>query len=166
MTVKATSITGVTLTITRVFDAPLERVWQVWTDPVEIKKWWGPEGFSAPHIKNDFRVGGKAHYCMRGPKGSEWDKDMWSMGIYKEIVPMKKIVVTDQFADAAGNPIDPKEFGMPGEWPEEMLVTITFEEAGPGKTKLTLVHEGHPKEMVDMAKQGWNQSLDKFAAAL
>ena len=57
-------------------------------------------------------------------------------------------------------------YGMPGEWPEEMLVTVTFEDAGPGKTRMTLVHKGHPAEMAGDANTGWNQSLDKLAAAL
>jgi uncharacterized protein YndB with AHSA1/START domain len=54
-----------------------------------------------------------------------------------------------------------------GDWPEEdMVVTVTFEDAGPGKTKLTLRHEGHPTSIADDATQGWNQSLDKFEAVL
>ncbi len=47
-----------------------------------------------------------------------------------------------------------------------MVVTVTFEDAGPGKTKLTLRHEGHPTSIADDATQGWNQSLDKFEAVL
>jgi len=155
-----------TIHITRIFDAPREKVWQVWTEPEHITKWWGPKDFTAPAGKNDLRVGGKFHYCMRGPAGSEFDKDMWSTGTYREIIPMEKIVVTDNFADAEGNVVSPKDFGMPGKWPEEMVVTVTFEDAGEGKTKLTLTHSGHPQEMADMAKAGWNESLDKFAAAL
>lgn len=155
-----------TLHITRTFDAPLERVWQAWTSAQEMKQWWGPKDFTAPHIHMDFRVGGKFHGAMHGPAGSEFDKDMWSGGEYKEIIPMQKIVSTDYFADEHGNKISPKEFGMPGEWPEEMVVTVTFEDLGNGKTKLTLVHEGHAEEMADMAEQGWNETLDKFEAIL
>jgi hypothetical protein len=55
---------------------------------------------------------------------------------------------------------------MPGEWPEEMRVTVTFEDMGDGKTKLTLKHEGHPAEMSKDATQGWNESLDKFESVL
>ena len=152
--------------ITRIFNAPREKVWKAWTEPEHLKKWWGPKDFTAPHIKTDLRPGGKFLYCMRGPAGSEFDKDMWSGSTFKEIIPMEKIVATDHFADEHGNVVSPKDFGMPGEWPEEMVVTATFEDAGPGKTKLTLVHTGHSVEMADMAKGGWNESLDKFAAAL
>ncbi len=79
---------------------------------------------------------------------------------------MEKIVATDHFADEQGNEVSPKDYGMPGEWPEEMIVTVTFEDAGPGKTKLTLLHTGHSADMADMATAGWNQSLDKFEAIL
>lgn len=155
-----------TLVITRVFDAPRARVWDVWTDPEHVKKWWGPKDFTAPHAESDLREGGRYLYAMRGPAGSEFDKDMWSGGTYKEVVPMEKIVATDHFTDEKGNPISPKDLGMPGEWPEEMIVTVTFEDTEDGKTKVTIVHEGHPAEMADMAEAGWNQSLDKFATAL
>ena len=154
------------INIIRIFNAPLDRVWEVWTEPEELKKWWGPKDFTAPHVKIDFRVGGKYLYAMHGPAGSPFDKDMWSGGTYEEIIPMEKIVVSDQFVDEHGNPISPKEVGMPGEWPESMRVTVTFEDMGNGTTKLMLKHEGHPPEMADMATMGWNQSLDKFEAAL
>lgn len=152
--------------ITRIFDAPVERVWKAWTDPVEAMKWWGPKDFTSPMCKIDLRVGGKYLFCMHGPAGSPFDKDMWSAGEYKEIVPMKKIVATDHFADEKGNYVSPKDFGMPGEWPDEMIVTTTFESLPGNKTKLTLEHLGHPVEMEKDATMGWNQSLDKFAAAL
>ena len=155
-----------TVHIERIFDAPRAKVWEAWTNPEHIKKWWGPKDFTAPHATNDLRVGGKNHYCMHGPAGTEFDKDMWSVGEYKEIIPMEKIVCTDYFADAEGNKMTPEEFGMPGKWTEEMVVTVTFEDTPDGKTKLTLIHTGHPVEMADMAQAGWNESLDKFAAIL
>lgn len=154
------------IVITRILNAPRERVWKAWTDPAEAKKWWGPKDFTSPAGTIDLRVGGKYHLCMRGPAGTEFDKDMWSGGIYKEVIPMEKIVATDHFMDEKGNIISPKDYGMPGDWPEEMEVTVTFEDAGEGKTKLTLVHKGHPSDIADMANEGWNQSLDKFEAIL
>ncbi len=154
-----------TITITRTFDAPRERVWEAFTNPDEVKKWWGPEGFSAPSAKSDLRVGGTFVYAMKGPPGSEWDKTNYSGGEYLEIVPNEKLVVTDNFTDEQGNKIDPATIGMPGEW-GDMKVTVTFEDAGEGKTKLTLVHEGHPAEMAKDAESGWSSSLDKFAKIL
>ncbi len=74
--------------ITRIFDAPRARVWEVWTDPKHIKQWWGPEHFTCPAAKINLKVGGTYLYCMNGPKGTEFDKDMWSTGTFKEIIPM------------------------------------------------------------------------------
>ena len=74
--------------ITRIFDAPRQRVWKAWTEPEEVRKWWAPKGFSAPHIRIDFRVGGKFVYCMRGAGFDGAVKDFWNTGHHLEIVPM------------------------------------------------------------------------------
>jgi uncharacterized protein YndB with AHSA1/START domain len=149
------------LLITRVFDAPLDKVWKAWTDPDEIKKWWGPAQFTAPSIENDFRVGGKYLYSMRGPDGQEY----WSTGVYREIVPMERIVVTDSFADENGNVVPASHYGMT-DFPMETEITVTFADLD-GKTELTLKHSGMPAgEMGEQAEAGWNQSLDKFAEAI
>jgi uncharacterized protein YndB with AHSA1/START domain len=155
------------LIITRVFDAPRERVWKAWTDPEEVKKWWGPKGFTAPVIQVDFRVGGKYLYCMRGavtPGGKE--QDFWSTGVYREIVPMERIVVTDSFADEKGNKVPASYYGMQGEgWPLELTVEEIFEEQD-GKTTLTLRHAGFPSDQIEGARAGWSTSLDKLAESL
>jgi uncharacterized protein YndB with AHSA1/START domain len=71
--------------IKRTFDAPRELVWQAWTDPETMMRWWGPKGFTSPTCEIDFRVGGKALNCMRSPDGT----DYWSTGVYREIVPLR-----------------------------------------------------------------------------
>jgi uncharacterized protein YndB with AHSA1/START domain len=150
------------LTITRVFDAPRELVWSAFTDPVQLSRWWGPKDFTAPVWTTDFRVGGRYHYCMRGPDGTNY----WGTGVYREIVPLERIVYTDSFSDDHGNPIPASQLGFEGDWPMEMLVTLTFEDA-PRGTKFTLRHEGLPAgAMRDMAGTGWNESFDKLAALL
>lgn len=160
------------IVIERIFDAPREMVWKAWTDPEIVKKWWGPEGFTAPSTKVDLRVGGKYIYAMRGPEGSEWDRIMYSSGIYKEIVPNEKLVVTDYFSDSEGNKIDPKDYGMPDNTPDEMQVIVRFEDAGKEKTKLSIIYPKPESEEQFQAmlksgmKEGWNSSLDKFAASL
>jgi uncharacterized protein YndB with AHSA1/START domain len=154
------------LVIERVFDASVEKVWEAWTEPERIKKWWGPRDFTAPSIKNDFREGGKYLYCMHGPAGTEFDKDFWSTGVYKEIVPMQKIVATDSFADEQGNKVPATHYGMSEDFPMELLLTVSFEEID-DKTRLVLRHEGFPAgEDREGAAQGWNQSLDKLAESL
>lgn len=150
------------IVITRIFDAPRELVWKAWTDPERVKRWWGPKGFTAPVCKIDLRVGGKYLYCMRSPEG----KDYWSTGVYREIVPLERIVSTDSFADEKGNVVPASYYGMSGEWPLELLVTVTFEEHE-GRTRLTLRHVGFPAgENSKLAQQGWNESFDKLAESL
>ncbi len=109
------------LIITRTFDAPRDLVWKAWTDPEYYKKWWGPKYFTAPIGKLDLRVGGKYLSCMRGPDG----RDYWSTGVYREIIPLEKLVMTDSFADEKGNVVPASHYGMAGEFPLELLVTLT-----------------------------------------
>ena len=147
------------LTITRVFDAPREKVWKAWTAPEEVKKWWGPKNFTAPVSKIDLRVGGKYLSCMRGPDG----KDYWSTGVYRELVPMERIVVTDSFADEKGNVVPASHYGMTGDFPLELLVTVTFEELD-NRTKIILRHEGIPSGVMrELTETGWSESFDKLA---
>lgn len=156
------------VTITRVFDAPVEKVWAAWTDPEQIEKWWGPKDFTAPHIQTDFRVGGKYLYAMHGPAGTEFDRDMWSTGTYQEIIPLKKIVYTDSFADAKGNAVSPETYGMRG-LSDVMHVTVEFKPIeGGSKTELKLTHVGAPagSEHARNMEAGWNESLDKLAESV
>jgi uncharacterized protein YndB with AHSA1/START domain len=151
------------LIITRIFDAPPELVWKAWTEPQHFKKWWGPKDYTSPHCKMDLKVGGRYHACMRSAEGQEF----WSSGTYREIEPMKKIVFTDSFADAEGNLVPASYYKMPGEWPMEMLVSITFEALADSKTKMTLRHSGLPAgQMLEMTGSGWNESFDKLAESL
>ncbi|SYZ74495.1 conserved hypothetical protein [Candidatus Zixiibacteriota bacterium] len=148
------------LVLSRTFDAPPEMVFRAWTEPDYLTRWWGPKMFTCPTAKVDLRVGGKYLICMRGPDG----KDYWSTGVYREIVPKKKIVCTDSFADEKGNVVPSTHYGMSPEMPMEMLVTVAFE-AAKGKTKFTLHHAGIAN-MSDIDRknmnQGWNEMLDKL----
>jgi uncharacterized protein YndB with AHSA1/START domain len=155
-----TEATQQDLVIERVLDAPREKVWQAWTDPDEIKKWWGPKDFTAPSIESDFREGGTYLWAMQSPDGQVY----WSTGTFHEIVPMERLVVTDSFADEEGNVVPPSHYGMAGDHPMEGRVTVTFDDVG-GKTKLTVRYEGMaPSETRDLAESGWNETLDKLAA--
>ena len=151
------------LVIKRTFNAPREKVCDAWTKPELVKCWWGPEGFTAPFAKIDLIVGGKYLFSMRSPEGV----DYWSTGEYQEIKPPERIVYTDSFSDSEGNVVPAAEQGLPGDWPERLLVTLTFEDAGPGKTDLTLSTSGIPDaENRDLTMQGWNGSLDKLENCL
>jgi uncharacterized protein YndB with AHSA1/START domain len=151
------------LVIERVFDAPREEVWEAWTNPEQVKKWWGPKDFTAPSVQSDFREGGTYLWAMESPDGQVY----WSTGTFREIVPQERLVVTDSFADEEGNVVPASHYGMPGDFTLEMEVTVTFEDVDDGKTKLTLRHEGMPAtEIGQQAEGGWNESLDKLAALL
>jgi uncharacterized protein YndB with AHSA1/START domain len=152
------------LVIERVLDAPREKVWDAWTNPEQVKKWWGPKDFTAPSIRSDFREGGTYLWAMQGPDGQVY----WSTGTFREIVPHERLVVTDSFADEKGNVVPASHYGMPGDFPLEMEVVVTFEDVQDGKTKLTLRHGGMPAgtEEGAQAEAGWNQTLDKLEALL
>ncbi len=160
------------IAVERVFDAPPELVWRAWTEPQMIKSWWGPEGFSAPSIKVDLKIGGKYVFAMHGPAGSEWDRDMYSAGIYKEIVPNKKMVVTDYFSDGQGNMMEPADYGQDANFPKVMTATVLFEETPGGGTLLSIVYpEPDRKEQREAVrksgmKEGWKSSLNKLEKCL
>jgi uncharacterized protein YndB with AHSA1/START domain len=157
---------GRELIITRILDAPRESVWKAWTEPEAVKQWWGPKNFTAPHISIDLRVGGRFVFCMRGAGLDGVVKDYWNAGEHRKIVPLKKLVTTLSFADEQGRPVPASYYGMPGKWPKEILVTVTFESSKSEKTKLTVREAGVPREVAELARLGWEQQLDKLADAL
>ena len=144
--------------VERVFDAPRELVWQAWAEPEHFKRWYGPTGFTVPTCEIDFRVGGRRLCGMRSPDGFE----MFSTGVYQEIVPLDRFVFTDSFADKDGNVV-PMRDGHP----VETIVTVTLEDLGDGKTKMTLRQSGWADpDMAGHAGGGWSQAFDKLEAAL
>jgi uncharacterized protein YndB with AHSA1/START domain len=133
-----------------------------------LKLWWGPKHFTAPVVKIDFRVGGKYLLCMEGTVPNMGKIKAWSTGTYKEIIPMKKIVVTDSFSDEKGNIVSATAYGMEG-FLLEMEVIIVFQEAARGKTKMTLKYPsvGNINQLTfSNMYQGWNQSFDKLEESL
>lgn len=146
------------LYITKAFNARRSELWKAWTEPESVTKWWGPRNFTAPFVKNNLEEGGTYLYCMRSPEG----EDVWSTGTYKKIVPMEEIVSTDSFADEEGNIVPASDYGISGDWPLELKVTVTFQDED-GKTKLSIQHQGFPdKENKDLAEAGWKESLEKL----
>jgi uncharacterized protein YndB with AHSA1/START domain len=137
------------LTITRIFDAPRELVFRMWTDPVHMAQWWGPRSFTNPVCELDARPGGAILIHMRAPNGNIFPMG----GEFREIVSPERIVFTT-FVD-----------GPDGRILEGHNV-VTFEDSG-GKTKLTV--QARAAGFVELAKQmlagmeaGWTQSLDKL----
>jgi uncharacterized protein YndB with AHSA1/START domain len=148
--------------ITRVLNAPRELVWKAWTDPQHFMQWWGPKDYTCPFCEIDLRVGGKYLNCMRSPEGKEY----WSTGVYREIIPMERLVFTDCFADEQGNVVPASHYGLSSDFPLEMLVVLTLEDLG-GKTRMVLEHIGVPTGPdSDGTQQGWSESFDKLVESL
>ena len=148
------------MVITRVLSAPRDLVFKAWTEPERLMRWWAPKGCTTPFCKVDLRVGGAFHYCMRMPEG----QDIWGIGVYREIVEPERIVFTDAFANAEGNPVPPAHYGMSASHPAETLVTVTFAEHE-GRTKLTLRHSIlESVEERGGTQQGWTEMFDQLAA--
>ncbi len=116
--------------ITRVFDAPRERVWNAFTDADHLKHWWGPKGFTMQTIKLDLRPGGVFHYSMRSPDGRE----TWGKFVYREIVPPDGMVFVNSFSDETGNLV---RHPFSSTWPLEVLNTLTLAQHD-DQTRLTL----------------------------
>jgi uncharacterized protein YndB with AHSA1/START domain len=144
--------------MTRIMRAPIEWIWQAWSDSEIIKQWWGPLGYTSKYAEVDFRVGGKYLFDMESLDGEV----IWHTGSYEEIIPYKKIVCTHHFSDEDGNIIPGNDNELPGLWPTKLHVMIEFEKLEDNQTKIVLHHEGIPKEMHDYCVVIWNQSLDKF----
>jgi uncharacterized protein YndB with AHSA1/START domain len=154
------------LVITRVFDAPVEAVWNAWTEPRQVMLWWGPTRFTSPSCKIDFRVGGKFLFCMRAPKEFQGGQDFYTAGVYKRIVPLKLIEFTQSLSDKDGNRIDPTTMGMPPDFPREIPSALAFKRVG-DKTELTATEYGWTVgQMRDMSESGLSECLDKLAAVL
>jgi uncharacterized protein YndB with AHSA1/START domain len=151
--------------ISRVFDASRDKVWKAWTEAERLKQWWGPKGFTVKQLKNDLRPGGTMLYCLAMPDGGE----MWGKFAYKEIVKEKKLVFMNSFSDAKGGTT---RHPWHESWPLEMVSTITFDDAGPGKTKVTVNWLPAPTsteaerktfdEGRDSMKMGWGGTMDQF----
>jgi uncharacterized protein YndB with AHSA1/START domain len=144
--------------IERTFEAAVDFIWQLWTQPEHFKNWYGPNGATIPVAKMDVRVGGKRLICMemQRPNGS---MKMWTTGEYMEIIPNELLVYTESMADENGNVISPSAMGMPEGYPETTEVTVLLEDLG-GRTKMVMTHAGMPAG--SGADGGWNQAFDKL----
>lgn len=142
------------VTITRSFAVPRSLVWQAWTDPKHLAKWWGPNGFTNPRCTVDLRVGGLIDIVMRAPDGMEFPM----RGVFQEIVAPEKLVFIN-------GPLNAK-----GEYMIDGLTTVTLVEKA-GATEMT-VHAraiGLVPEAAFMLAgmdAGWSQSIDRLDALL
>jgi uncharacterized protein YndB with AHSA1/START domain len=139
------------LTLTRLIDAPRERVFKAWIDPSHLAQWWGPKGFTNPVCEVDVRPGGAIRIDMRAPDGNVFPMD----GVFHEIVEPERLVFTSRAFAPDTNKTLIKAHN-----------TVTFADQG-GKTKLTVmarVTELAPEFAAAAAgmEQGWSQSLERL----
>jgi uncharacterized protein YndB with AHSA1/START domain len=138
------------LVIRRIFDAPRRLVFDAWTDPEHLARWWGPQGFAIIACKAEVRPGGVWHRTMRSPEGNVIRKH----GVYREIVAPERLVFTYVSDDAEGKP------------GPATLVTVTFDDGG-GKTRLTLRQTRFESAVArDAHHVGWTSCLERFAEYL
>jgi uncharacterized protein YndB with AHSA1/START domain len=139
-----------TLTLERVFDAPIDLVWRCWTEKEHLDQWSRPRGFTITESEGGLRAGGKWHATMRTPDGH----DLGLGGEYLEIVPFRRLVMTHAWDD---------ERGRPG---HQTIVTVTFEALGQ-RTRVALVQTGFDSnESRSGHEGGWNECLDILAEHL
>lgn len=138
------------LTITRVFDAPLDLVFQMWADTKHMKNWFGPTGMTVVDAGTDFRVGGEWFSHLRAENGGEHRMG----GTYKEIVAPERIVFTHMWE------------GTDAHSGFETIVTVALKDLG-GKTELVFHQVAFETASArDSHQDGWNKCLDRLAAAL
>jgi uncharacterized protein YndB with AHSA1/START domain len=149
--------------VTRTFNAPLEMVWKVWTDPELVKRWWGPKQFTSPVAKIDFREGGKSIVSMKAPK-EMGGQEFYSIWVYVKIVPLKTIEFIQSLSDQNGNKTDPTKVGMPPDFPIDIKTVVTFKEVAGNKTEMTVTEYAEFGSISNFAQLGLEQSLDKMVA--
>jgi uncharacterized protein YndB with AHSA1/START domain len=116
---------ALTLTLDAEFDAPAERVWQLWADPRQLERWWGPPTYPATFTKHDLAPGGRIEYHMTGPGGDQ-PKGWWEI---TEVDPPRRLAFRDGFANDDGTP----NTDMPVN-----TVNVTIEARADGPTRMSI----------------------------
>jgi len=137
---------ALTMTITAEFDAGAERIWEVWSDPRQMERWWGPPSFPATFVEHDLTPGGRTAYFMTGPDGTE-HHGWWRV---EETDPPNRLRFEDGFADNAGRPNN----DMP-----TTITTVTLTEAD-GATTMTIESRFASRQGMDqMIEMGMEQGM-------
>ena len=149
--------------VTKIFNAPVEMVWKVWTDPELVKRWWGPKHFISPTAKINFCEGGKSIVSMKAPK-EMGGQEFYSVWDYIKIIPFQTIEFIQSLCDQDGNKTDPVKLGMPSDFPLDIRTIVTFKEVTDAKTEMTVTEFADFGTISNFAQIGLEQSLEKMAA--
>jgi uncharacterized protein YndB with AHSA1/START domain len=137
---------ALTLTVTAKFDAGAERVWELWADPRQLERWWGPPSHPATFVDHDFAAGGRATYYMTSPEGQRYH-GWWR---FEEVEAPTRIRFEDGFAD---------DQGRPNEELPTTLATVTISEAG-GATTMAIESKYASREgMEQVLEMGMEQGI-------
>ena len=147
-----------TMTLEAEFDASAERIWQLWADPRQLERWWGPPTYPATFTTHDLRPGGRVEYYMTGPEGDQ-PHGYWDV---VDVAPPHRIVYRDGFAndDGSPNPDLPTNVGR-----------VTIEEIGAGRTRMTIESEFPTVEAMEQVlamgmEEGLKQAVGQIDAIL
>ncbi|MET4780655.1 SRPBCC domain-containing protein [Glaciihabitans sp. UYNi722] len=139
-------VEALTLTFVAEFDATVERVWQLWKDPRQLERWWGPPTWPATFDELDFVVDGKARYYMTGP-GGDRAHGWWTITAIDE---PSRFEFDDGFADADGNPVTPIDSAHG---------VVTLDPVGDG-TRMTVVsYFDSPEQLERMVNLGMEEGM-------
>jgi uncharacterized protein YndB with AHSA1/START domain len=127
---------ALTLALTAEFAAPPERVWQLWQDPRQLERWWGPPTYPATFTAHDLRQGGRMEYHLTGPTGDQ-PKSFWEI---LEVDPPRRIVLSDGFANADGTPN--ADFPL-------STMEVTIEPLGEARTRMRLLTKFPSKQAME-----------------
>jgi uncharacterized protein YndB with AHSA1/START domain len=137
-----------TLTLVADFDAPTERVWQLWADPRQLERWWGPPSHPATVEEHDLTPGGEVTYFMTGPEG-ERSRGWWRV---TSVNPPKSLEFTDGFADQDGTPM--------AEMPTTTVQMQLTERDGGTRMELRSVF-GSREQMEQLLSMGMTEGLQQ-----
>ncbi len=147
-----------TMTLEAEFDAPAQRIWQLWADPRQLERWWGPPTYPATFTKHDLRPGGRVEYHMTGPEGDQ-PRGYWEI---VEVSPPSHLVFRDGFANDDGSPNTelPQSVGR-----------VRIEEISGGRSRMTIESEFASTEAMEQVlamgmEEGLKQAVGQIDAIL
>lgn len=151
------------IVITRVLNAPVATVWNLWTDPDSVPGWWGPEDYTCPLARIDLREGGAYLFAMRAP-AEQGGAVSYTGGVYTRIEPLRRLEFTQNLTDEAGVPLAEAE--LPDGFSQGVRTIVEFRDVG-GLAELTITEKGWRRSLMSVfAYAGMHQSLDKMSERL
>jgi uncharacterized protein YndB with AHSA1/START domain len=149
---------SLTMTVDAEFDASPERVWQLWADPRQLERWWGPPTYPATFTKHDLAPGARIEYHMTGPQGDQ-PRGYWEI---VEVDAPRRLVFRDGFARDDGSPNTDLPLGT---------ARVTIEPLGGGRTRMSILNEFPSAQAMEQVlamgmEDGLTQAMGQIDAIL